>query len=135
MKGALEKQASTKAAIASTAQEERNLKARSSFLVAKLATSLVIFMRPKSQWESKSQKSTNWLRFFLRFQGQFLKAEKRPHRNGENSSFAFWCIKMYVSISARNQATNRIKGGVISTTLWKIKKMYVIKVREFMVQL
>ena len=31
----------------------------------------------------------------------------------KNSSIAFWCIKMYVSISARNQATNRIKGGVI----------------------
>ena len=29
----------------------------------------------------------------------------------KNSSIAFWCIKMYVSISARNQATNRIKGG------------------------
>ena len=35
----------------------------------------------------------------------------------KNSSIAFWCIKMYVSISARNQATNIIKGGVISKTL------------------
>ena len=50
---------------------------------------------------------------FLSFQGQFLKAEKRHHpiQMEKNSSIAFWCIKMYVSISARNQATNRIKGG------------------------